>query len=656
MKMMTKGDMGRCSGLQRGMTLTETMLFSVIFIILCILFVQTFSSFIRSLEKNKETVRATRLGVDLRTQVEAIDFFNVFSCDSSKPSFGFVPDNLGGVHCSYYGNPADPLQGYTSLANLTEMQNSVQKAGLSHFELKVTFLRRDRAATITAGQVGNTIPFKDAPPAPAIPRPFNFYTPGNGIDDSDTYVRYQDINGDGDYFDRFWVVQVTPPPAVPPATCYTAIFNNPSLFPCTSSGPAVGVRPDNYPDSITEMPDTRLKQVSLRIFDKRNNVVVTEGWVMGETGLSGNAASDWESNLIMKVESPVPPATLYARSTRDQRDSQDLRIQNAYPPTLTAIQADRSRDLRMKGVGVAMGDIRVSQTPSSLPGVWVDGGPINVRGVFDFQLTNITPALKEGVNILAAMSIKGPFQSPVWSVSLVYDTRPPVFGAPVPPNGSTVHTRSPFIGIPFDDDRTANVSVAEIEKSVIHVSTGPRDGDPTSFLYDDGWANYSSTWVVVADRRTGLLNPLRDGRYRVFVEGGDRAQYKANYAWTFTVDIPRVDGSPPNVKDSVGNPDMCDVTPGVRPLITCYMNDPHSGVDWRTIDFKIWQGGIPVVHVKGTDDRFGDYFDPTWRVTGGIFSYQVVNDLAIDPFRIKLKVKNYTGVEYDEPAFGPFIP
>ncbi|MBK8576405.1 MAG: hypothetical protein IPN90_12250 [Elusimicrobia bacterium] len=635
------------------MTLVEVMVASIIFSVLCIVFVRSLTSFIFSLDKNKQIVRATRLGVDVRTQVEAMDFFDLFSCDSSKPSFGFVPVRSGGIHCNYYGTPVDPLNGYKNAAILAEIQNSVQQAKFSYFQLNVSFLRRDRAATRTAGQVGNIIPFEDMPPD--VAQPFNLYTPGDGVDDSDYFLRYQDINKDGDYFDKFWVVQIIPPPGVPPPTCFDPIYH-PFLFPCTSKNPPGGVKPDNFPETITEMPDTRLKQVSLKIFDKENKAVVTEGWVMAEKSLSGISADDWESDLTMRVESPLPPAILYSAWTKPQKDSLALPIKNAYPADTKTIRADRGQNLNMKGLGVAMGDLLVSNAPADLPRFPIERGLIDVNGNFSFALPTLTAALREGNNTLGAMATKGPFQSPLWTVSLVYDLRPPLFGRPQPPDGSTVKTLSPFIGIGFDDDRNAGVTVAGIEEAVFHVSTGPAIGDPTSFLYDDGWTNYHSTWVVVADRRTGLLRPLPEGLITVYVEGGDRAKYKAKKSWTFTIDIKRKDKTPPTVTNLAGAPDSCDVTPGLRPFITCIMDDPKSGVNWRTIDFKIKQGALTKAHVKGTDDRFGDHFNPIRPVTGGVFSFQVQSDLdAFVNFNIELELENYTGDKYSR-IIGPFTP
>ncbi|MBK7574085.1 MAG: hypothetical protein IPI26_02265 [Elusimicrobia bacterium] len=74
---------------------------------------------------------------------------------------------------------------------------------------------------MTPGVVTNLVPFADSllTIVPIPPAALTNYTTGDGYDDLDAGIRYNDWNGDGDYYDSWLVFYVNPPiGALPPDT------------------------------------------------------------------------------------------------------------------------------------------------------------------------------------------------------------------------------------------------------------------------------------------------------------------------------------------------------------------------------------------------------------------------------------------------------
>jgi hypothetical protein len=169
----------------------------------------------------------------------------------------------------------------------------------------------------------------------------------------------------------------------------------------------------------------------------------------------------------------------------------------------------------------------------------------------------------------------------------------------------------------------------------------------------DGWTVYQDSWVVVASTVSGLIDPLPDNSWvYVVVEGGDRAHFKVmeppTGTWKFHVKIDNVDSSTPTLQSPTTGLDGCDVT--FSPVtITCRMDDPDTGIDWRTIDFKLYYGSVLPTNIiakvnKVDTPRMADYFDPKTDITGGTFQYRPTGLLSGATYWVEISAQNHNGM------------
>ncbi|MBK6880402.1 MAG: hypothetical protein IPN65_06100 [Elusimicrobia bacterium] len=165
-----------------------------------------------SLVRGRQHMRASRLARTIQTQLQSMNFFDIVACDSAREGYGLRATGAGGLHAADY-----PFTNYPSSRTLLNIQQQVREAGFHHFDLRVSYIRRDRSAVRAAGVTSNVIPFTDTVVTVAPPASLAAYTTGDGIDDYDINVRYRDFNGDGDYYDTFFRVSTNTLQAVVPA-------------------------------------------------------------------------------------------------------------------------------------------------------------------------------------------------------------------------------------------------------------------------------------------------------------------------------------------------------------------------------------------------------------------------------------------------------
>jgi prepilin-type N-terminal cleavage/methylation domain-containing protein len=642
-----------------GFTLIETMLAVAVLSVLILGLAIMLLGSAKGLVKSREQVRAQRLARNIHVNLQSMNFFDIHSCDSSLPEFGLTSVGLGGLHSAPYG-PAPAFSYYPSSATLLTIDTATREAGFSRFDLSVAFLRRDRSAIRAANVTTNLIPFTDTDKSqnPTPPPGLAAYTVGDGFDDFDPMIRYRDINGDGAYFSRYFLGGanvMTPLPAgcawLPLSWCNAASI---CVMGCLNRADLPFGTNWSLHTSLTEMPDTRLKQVTLRLWNKRGDLVHREGWVLSEGGYTGNEIEDWESVLSLDVQQPVSPTVLYQSITLTQQTSLGLAITLPYPVTPAALRADVLQPLIITGYTAALANVFFTTAPASGLFTSMDSAVADADGVFSLPASNITNVLVEGENTLGGVAEKNGDFSPIWSVPLIYDTRPPNFSGEKPlDNSDPIRTLSPFLGVKFIDD-VPTIAVSGISKEVLYVSTrvGAGPTSPTGFLFRDGWSNYGNDWVVVASTESGLIGPLVDNQWvEVNVEGGDNARYKAKFSWKVKIDIDNGDASSPTIKMPISMADGCSViVTGQVPVITCELNDPDSGIDWRTIHLTVTPGNIPVPSLYVADvsllttPRMGDYFDPQTIQTGGTLTYTFPAALPLGPYCLTVYVENWNGI------------
>lgn len=642
---------------KQGLTLVELIIATAVLSILILVLAASMLSTAKGLVKAREQARAQRLARIIHVQLESMNFRDIFSCDSSLPFFGLTSRSKGGLHSAPYKNVVDPFSFYPSSHTLLDMLAASQGAGFPRFDIGVTFLRRDRSAIRAVGVTSNLIPFTDTQKLYVSQPSVSNYTSGDGYDDFDPLIRYQDINGDGDYFDSYFLGKKSSIFEVTPSGCIdmplTVVYDLMVIGCEDQSSLPYG---SNFKfKSISEMPDTRLKQVTLRLWNRKGELVHHEGWVISEGGFSGNQIDDWESVLSLDVQQPVASMILFASSRTYQSNAQNLAIKESYPVSPPILQADSTHPMRISGHTAALADL-IFSTNTRRIGNGMDLSNADQNGLFNFPAQNITAALREGENLFGGIARKNGFSSPLWQVSLIYDTRPPYFTNAKPANNSNpVKTLTPFLGIQLFDDTIATTAVSGIAREVIYVSTKVGNGgsfEKANFLYRDGWANYGKDWLVLASANSGLIEPFPDNSWvEVKVEGGDYAQYKTSSTWKIKINIDNHDSSSPTIKVPSLTTDGCSVVVTANvPLITCDLDDPDSGIDWHTIHLTVNPGSAPmafpyIANVSlSTTPRMADYFNPTFIETGGRLTYQFPGPIPVGQYCLAVSVNNWKGI------------
>lgn len=639
-----------------GISLLEVVIATAAVSVLMIAFFTALRTSSTNMVKSRELIRRSRVVKSAHAQVKAMNFFDLMACDSALPQYGFISISSGGLHsAAYAGDSATSFSSYPSSPSLSAIQEIVVKNGFHHFDLSVEPMRRDRSASAVAGLTTNLVPFTDidrtivpAPPAKLAP-----YTTGDGYDDYDAAIAYQDLNSDGDYYDSWYLFYIFPAPSpmpaggfvVPPAfmgvgsDCYALVSS--TQIPGGST-----FLPAN-PTRIAEMPDTRLKRVTFRLWDKKNRLTTTEVWLVAQMDITGQSTDDMESPIILDVTSPLPGAFLYAKNTAPLISAQDLVITKGFSAADQALRADNVQPLVLTGNTAPLGALHFTTAPFWTPGFSFpdsDSGAADVNGAFALPVPNMTSLLVEGSNSLGGISIKfGGVYSPFWKISAIYDLRPPLFDADKrPADNATVFTRTPFIGVQLYDDTVSTTSVAGIARETVWVGTGPAAGtyDQASSSYMENWAVYSDSWVVVASTVSGLVDPLPNATWvYVKAEGADRARYKANTTWRFFVNSNAGDVTEPEI-------DNIAINPGPPTVISCRLRDDESGLDWRTIDFRVEDAVSNVVaRVNPTaTPRMADYFNPVTVINGGILTYRFPVPLTPGSYTAHIQAENFAGI------------
>jgi hypothetical protein len=643
-----------------GVSLLEVVISIAVIGVLVIVFVGALRVASTSMVQSRELIRRSRVAKHAYTQVKAMNFFELFSCDSSLPQYGLLAKADGGLHSrAYNGVNATSFADFKSSASLLAIQQTVEENGFDHFDLSVEHMRRDKTGSVTPGVVTNLVPFRDTllTVDPLPPAALTNYTTGDGYDDWDAGIQYADWNSDGDYYDSWMVYFVDPPLAVlPPDTfivppAFMGVGGQVYALHSKDEIPVGSVFLNIVPSRIVEMPDTRLKRVTFRLWNRKKRLVSTEVWLISEKDITGETTDDMESALPLDVTNPLPGIYLFERMGIPQINALDLPINNSYAASNIAVRADAGQPLVFTGRTGPLASVFLSTAPYWTPGFILsvlDNGSADVMGAFSIPANNITLSLVEGANTLGGIA-QNPASgalSPFWKVNVTYDRRAPVFdpGAEIPANNATVFTRTPFVGVRFFDDTASTSAVAGIARETVWVGTGPAavSVSTTTGLYMDNWAVYNDSWVVVASTASGLIEPLPNGAWvYVTAEGGDRAGYKANKSWRFFVNSNPADMTPPDI-------DTINIAPGFPTEISCHIYDNQSGVDWRTVDLTVRDSALNVkARVnKVSTPRMADYFNPIAVPNGGKLIFRSTEAWSAGNYTATISADNFNGISF----------
>jgi len=463
-----------------GFTIVELVVASAIMalVVLGIAVTMRWSSLV-STNARKE-MATSRLLQDIFTRLRAIYFYDVYDLDTSQPNFGL---SFGSGHSTSY-----PLNSQKAIQSL---HSDVVAAGMTHFTVKVEFMRRSLTGSASGGAY-NLVPVNIGG---ITPTPGSLGMPGpKTCDIFDSKVCYQDFNGDGDFFE----------------------------------GPVFAL------SQPSEFPDTHIKLVTVSIFDNRGQIVRKESQLISQEGLSGRQYSAQQSDYLVILNTPPPESILYSTTSAFLRDAWTLPVLNPFSGSV---------------VSPVWGD-NLSVNGFTEPNATVDfkiGGLTpaffsDAAGTFSGVVTNAGAALTEGWNSIQAQATKpGGYSSPWLSHTVLFDLSPPKIEFPIPAPSVTVPTLRPYIEAVFSDQSiSGTTTVSGLGRS------------PNCYLRrDDDGFTASDVVPCVCDPLTGRIvfsdsehstllptKKLEDGHnYFVLIESEDRALYRATASWMFRAEL-----------------------------------------------------------------------------------------------------------------------
>lgn len=490
---------------RRGTTLLETILAVVIMAAAGLALVAVLQKAAITSLKARERTSCGRLAQAGISRLKNIDYFYLFAVDSNKANWA-----TPALHASYP---------YTS--TLTGLKSTIAASKFDRFQVDVTFMRRDSTDAQGTGLTSNLIAFKDN---------------GAGVDQYDPNVKYDDQNGDGDYYETY------------------------------SSGGK----------TISEQPDTHMKLVTLTLY-RQGRSVCSHSELISLEQFAGQNKPDSEAVLFLEVSTPTNNSYAYQLDTAAQIASHDLAIAASYPSDVFQYRyrADATSPLPLSGQTNPLSTVNVYVgTSASLANVTAD-----VAGAFSLASAALTTALSEGSNTVRAQSTKSTYTSPWAERTVILDVNPPSVSSSAP--GGTVSTRQPYVNATLVDPVSAPGAVASgICPSVIGMKV---NGAAVSYSY-----NASSGTAVWIDSTTQSPPILADGTYTVAIEAGDYAGYKTSATWTFTVSVPVADNSAP----SIANKSPIGSAGSDLPLVSARIFDNQSGIDPSRIAMTV--DGAPV--------------------------------------------------------------
>ena len=459
--------------------------------------------------KLRENVYTSRLSAAVFSKLKTVEYYYLFAYDSALPNYG-LSGNYGPVTLQKSAYPyLGLLNGITALAS---------KYSVDRWTLEVAFKLRDVSDVNGNGLFSDLRDFTDSN--------------GDGKDDYDAGVRYYKANSDSDYYDNY----------VSTALNKTA----------------------------SEMPDTNLKEVTLKFY-KKGKVIHTQTDLISLEMLSGIESRASGAELKMFINQPANDTCLYDLSQPSRQNAFSLVLAKPYPDEVTAYRADTTYSLRLWGETVPLANVNFYV--NSMTTVR-DTMQADASGGFDYQSMAVTSALAEGENTIYAQATKDTYYSPFAPRRVTSDLNPPSITGQVP--SGAVADLMPYVGAVLTDAPASAGTPCGICQEVITMKV---NGAEVQHSY-----NQSDGKLYWSDPATGLPHRLANGTaYTVYLEGGDNAYYKVNSTWTFTVAV----SDPDNSKPSVANKTPLGSSAPALPEISCRVFDNQSGIDLYSIILKV---------------------------------------------------------------------
>lgn len=590
-----------------GFSLVEVAIASAIIAIVVMGIAQTMRwSSVVSTNARKELVGSTLLQ-DIFARLRAINFYDVYSLDTSKPKFGLA---LGSGHTgAFYPD--------NSRKAIESLDAAAKKAGMSHFTVNVQFMRR-KLTSDPSGGAYNLVPV-DTGGTPIVAA-CSSGIPIKICDASDPTICFVDRNCDGDFYE-------------------------PAKF-------VSGVK-----TFLSEFPDTHIKLVTVSLFDTRNQLVRKETQLVSLEGLTGTNIEAEGADFLISVGDPVNDTILYSTATTALKNAWKMSTKQLFvgPPTPNLAWGD---DLWLSGITEA-GAIIEPQIGISIPGTSPAPIGADLAGLFSGSLLNAKTYFTEGWNTVNIRAKKGALISPWLPIKVLFDKNPPQLEVVTPPDpGDKIRTRRPYIEATFSDlsisgthdvsglgrqprcylqkaDETFNAASHEV----------PCECDPATGR------------IVFFDKEHSTFLPtkkLTEGKYNVLIEAEDRALYKTSTTWQFNLDLYGDDKDPMIDVDSVFPHHLDSDAAYNKPDIRVRFIDPATGTGkYNTIDpmtFKLCLDGVLKVAKKVDDGEthdadfdMGKYFDAKTQT----FHYTPAAALSSGWHKVDVFVEDWKGNKLD---------
>ncbi|MDE2510156.1 MAG: hypothetical protein KGL74_03445, partial [Elusimicrobia bacterium] len=503
-----------------GTTLLETVLAIVLMTIAGLAIVAVLQKATVASLKARQRMTCSRLTDAGMARLKNIDYYYLFAVDSSSTNWATPP-----LHAS--GANAYP---YTSV--LTGLQSSLSASKFDRFKVDVVFMRRDSTDSKGTGNTNNLIPFKDN---------------GFGADAYDPNIRYNDANGDGDYYETY-----------------------------VSSG-----------RTVAEQPDTHLKLVTLSVY-RSGSLACSKSEMISLEQFTGATNPDSESVLTLELSTPTNSSFAYRMTTTAQIAARALSLANSYPPDIQQYRADASVPLVLAGVTEPLATESFYVGSSGV----LASATADVFGAFSASPAAVTSALVEGQNTVHAVAAKSSYSSPVADRSILLDISPPTITG-MTPTGA-VATCAPYVSAVLADPA---VSTAAASSGIYAGVTAMKiNGSTVPFFYNP--AVGTIVWIATATQTSPVVS---SGTFTAAVETGDYAGYKSSVTWTFSASVPATDASAP----SISNKSPIGMAGSDLPTISVRVFDNQSGIDPTSLSMTL--DGATIM----TGATAGSYYDPS---------------------------------------------
>lgn len=577
----------------QGFSLVEAVMAMMVIGILSLAIIRVLNQAGKSTVSAQDQYQAAQLLDYIQTSLQLAKFEDVFAVDSNLKA-GVASGTLFTSRQYFVNWSLSPMA-----ATLSDIDNRVIAAGFKRWMIEVAFLRRDSGNNAFNSSVMDYIEF--------VPNTATGKCT-NGVECADKYqpsIKFQNL-----------------------------VSNSPEHFF------------DVTVDGQTEVPDTRLKNISIYLYKTNSDYISRTGILLSKEKVLGIATEKYTNEIKFFLTTPDYNKRFY-------RDIPEMYF--GYAHSTDYVAGAKNWDAELVGKffskfdytktvswkwAITAGD---ATSPGLLPKitgyseadstimVWTSTSPFPPVGPPDHQFTvsavnsgfsttgnaaynnHVSAEGGRGVSFRAKKGAVGQEVYSSWTRLLVNTDITPPTAKPtdfLPAPGSTVASRSPFIRLkPIDEDSTGIVPGLKNEDNfkyipgvsgiaVESISMGTMTSLSPSSLSDITYlrssylpdpppdpAVASPKGILVLIDTATLLPYVFESNQQVYVraEFGDKTGYKTIQTWSFQVkDMNFTDSTVPDFSPNPSLP--ISVLQGVPVSIT--ITDPESGVNWQSFEIK----------------------------------------------------------------------